>query len=251
VRTPRDGRLNPALSPRLLLAGAGFLVAVVPVGLLAYLISHGWGPLHALDQGAAEALHRWAVPRPGAVRFLSGMSIVLHPQVLRVAAVVAAGWLALRGQRRLALWVVVTAIGSGVIDTVLKDVVRRARPALPDPVAEASGYSFPSGHALGTVVIFGMTLLLVLPLLRRPAARAAAWVVAVGCVALVGFARVALGVHYVSDVLAGWLVGLGWLAVTVATFESWRRSRGRRSRTPGDVLHEGVDPAGSRLAAHR
>lgn len=251
MKTLLARRPNPNLSPRLLLAGAGFLVAVVPVALLAYLTSHGWGPLHALDQGAADALHTWAVARPGVVRFLSEVSTVLHPQVLRVVAVATAGWLVLRGQRRLALWVVVTAVGSGVIDTVLKDVVRRARPALPDPVAAASGYSFPSGHALGTVVIFGMALLLVLPLLRRPAARVAAWVLAVGCVALVGFARVALGLHYVSDVVAGWLVGLGWLAVTVAAFESWRRSRGRRSRAPGDVLHEGVDPAGSRLAARR
>ena len=244
-------RPRPALTPRLLLAGAGFLVGVAPVAVLAYLISHGWQPLHDLDQGTAEGLHTWALSRPGAVGFLSGVSAVLHPQVLRVVAVAAAGWLALRRQRRLAVWVLVAALGSGVIDTVLKDLVRRARPALPHPVAEASGYSFPSGHALGTMVMFGVALLLVLPLLRRRAARVSAWVVAVVAVALVGFSRVALGVHYVSDVLAGWLVGLGWLTVTVAVFESWRRSHGRRPRTPAEVVHEGVDPAASRLAARR
>ncbi len=181
--------------------------------------------------------------------FLNGVSTVLHPQVLRVVAVFAAGWLALRGQRRLALWVAVTVLGSGLVDTVLKDTVRRARPALPDPVAQAAGYSFPSGHALGTIVVFGVALLLVLPLLRTAAARLVAWVITVAGVLLVGFSRVGLGVHYVSDVLAGWLVGVGWLAVTVAVFESWRRSQGRRPRTASDVVQDGVDPAGSQLAA--
>ncbi len=249
--TPRPShRSTTELTTRLLLAGAGFLVAVVPVALLAYLVSHGWQPLHDLDQVTADRLHTWALARPGAVSFLTGVSTVLHPQVLRVVALVVAGWLALRRQRRLAVWVVVAVLGSGVIDTVLKDVVRRSRPALPHPVAEASGYSFPSGHALGTMVVFGVVLLLVLPLLHRTAARVSAWVVAVVAVALVGFSRVALGVHYVSDVLAGWLVGLGWLAVTVAAFESWRRSHGSQPRTSAEVVHEGVDPAASRLAAH-
>lgn len=246
--TSRPGP-NAALSPRLLLATAGFVVAVVPVALVAYLVSHGWAPLRTLDQGTADRLHTWALARPGTVTFLNGVSTVLHPQVLRVVAVFAAGWLALRGQRRLALWVAVTVLGSGLVDTVLKDTVRRARPALPDPVAQAAGYSFPSGHALGTIVVSGVALLLVLPLLRTAVARLVAWGITVAGVLLVGFSRVGLGVHYVSDVLAGWLVGVDWLAVTVAVFESWRASQGRRPRTASDVVQDGVDPAGSKLAA--
>ncbi len=238
-----------ALSSRLLLATAGFVVAVVPVTLLAYLVSHGWAPLRTLDQGTADRLHTWAVARPGAVTFLNSVSTVLHPQLLRVVGVAAAGWLALRGQRRLALWVAVTVLGSGLVDTVVKDTVRRARPALPDPVAHAGGYSFPSGHALGTIVVFGVALLLVLPLLRTAAATVVAWGITVAGVLLVGFARVGLGVHYVTDVLAGWLVGAGWLAMTVAVFESWRRSQGLRRRTASDVVHDGVDPVGSQPAA--
>jgi membrane-associated phospholipid phosphatase len=152
--------------------------------------------------------------------------------------------LLVRRQRRLALWAAVTTIVAGLLGDGLKTVVARARPVLPEPVAHAPGFSFPSGHALNSFVFFGILLLLVLPLLPR-AWRWVAWAVAVGGTLLVGFDRVALGVHYVSDVVGGWLLGAGLLAMSVAAFESWRRSGGRGKPS---VLEEGVDPAGSRAA---
>jgi membrane-associated phospholipid phosphatase len=236
------------LSPRLALGAAGFLVAAVPASVLAYAATHGWPPLHHLDEDTAQRLHSWAVARPGAVGFLQGVSTVLHPWAVRGIAAGAAVWLVVRRQTRLALWVATAVVGAGVLDFVLKEVVRRARPVLPDAVASAPGYSFPSGHALTSIVAFGVALLLVLPLVHG-AWRVVAWVVAVAGVLLVGFARVALGVHFVSDVVAGWLLGLGWLAVTAAAFESWRRATGRPPHEPSEVVTEGVDPAGSHVAA--
>jgi membrane-associated phospholipid phosphatase len=247
---PTRGARPARLTPRLALAAGGFLLAVVPVTVLAYAATHGWTPLQDLDQGTADRLHAWAVRSPGAVSFLQWVSTVLHPWALRVVAALAVAWLLFRRQLRLALWVTTAIVGAGVLDFTLKLVVHRARPVLPEAVASAPGYSFPSGHALASIVKLGVALLLVLPLLhgRR---RVVAWAVAVGCVLLVGFARVALGVHFVSDVLAGWLIGLGWLAVTVAAFESWRRASGRRPHDAADVVSEGVDPAGSQIAAGR
>jgi undecaprenyl-diphosphatase len=88
-------------------------------------------------------------------------------------------------------------------------------------------------------------VLLVAPLLSTHA-RISTWLVGASIVALVGFARVALGVHFVSDVLAGWLIGAGLVCATAAAFESWRRTRGEQ---PGPILTEGVDPDGSLAAA--
>ncbi len=236
--------------PRVLLGAAGFLVGSVPVTVLGYAATHGWAPLRELDQGTADRLHSWALRTPDAVSFLQSVSTVMHPWALRAVIAAAAVWLLVRRQGRLALWAVVSIAGAGVMDYSLKLVVQRARPVLPHAVATAPGYSFPSGHALSSVVAFGVALLLVLPLVHG-IWRVVAWVVTVGCVLLVGFARVALGVHFVSDVLAGWLLGLGWLSVTVAVFESWRRAGGARPHKARDVLSEGVDPAGSNVAVER
>ena len=95
------------------------------------------------------------------------------------------------------------------------------------------------------MAILGVLVLLILPTIPR-AWRPFVWLGAGAAVALVGFARVALGVHYVSDVVAGWLIGAGLVAVTVVAFETWRRPE---ARPPGQVLKEGVDPAASQAAA--
>jgi undecaprenyl-diphosphatase len=98
---------------------------------------------------------------------------------------------------------------------------------LEDPLARAGGLSFPSGHAFGVIVGCGVLLLLVTPLLRGRLARAAAWAAGIVVVAVVGFSRVGLGVHFPTDVVAGYVLGLAWLAGTAAVFEMWRRETGR------------------------
>ncbi len=182
---------------------------------------------------------------PHAVGFLNGVSTVLDPWTLRAVAAGSVVLLAVRGQRRLALWAGTTVVVAGVLGFTLKLIVARSRPSLPDPVSTAPGASFPSGHALNSFVILGVLVLLVLPMIPRRL-RPVVWALAGATVALVGFARVALGVHYVSDVVAGWLIGAGLVAVTVVAFETWRRPE---ARPAAQVLEEGVDPAASRAAA--
>ena len=143
------------------------------------------------------------------------------------------------------------AIG-GVLGVVLKLLVDRARPTFPEPVAHASGYSFPSGHALNSALGVGVLLLVFLPVLTR-VGRAVAYTLGAALVLLTGYDRVALGVHYVSDVVAGWAVALACLAGTAAGFEIWRREQGRRPTTrrrgrrargrPRDVRRQTDPPA--------
>jgi undecaprenyl-diphosphatase len=146
-------------------------------------------------------------------------------------------WLWSRGARRLATWAVTTAIIGGVLGGVVKVIVSRTRPAFEQPVAHASGYSFPSGHALNSFLCTGVLILVFLPVLSR-SGRSLAYVLGAAIVLLTGFDRVALGVHYVSDVVAGWIVALACLAGTAGAFEIWRREHGRPASTPS----EGVDP---------
>jgi undecaprenyl-diphosphatase len=135
------------------------------------------------------------------------------------------------------MWAIVTMVIGGVLAVVLKLIVARARPSLPNPVAHASGYSFPSGHALNSFLCVGILIMVFLPVLR-PAGKALAYTVGAALVLLTGYDRVALGVHYVSDVLAGWGAALAVLAGTATAFEIWRREHGR----PSSTASEGVDP---------
>ncbi len=117
-------------------------------------------------------------------------------------------------------------------------LVDRARPIVADPVAHAGGLSFPSGHAQNAVVAWGVLLLVFLPVLRGRW-RVVAVIAAVAVVLAIGFARVALSVHFVSDVLAGYALGAAWLAAMIAAFNAWRRDAGRPAADPAQGLEAG------------
>jgi membrane-associated phospholipid phosphatase len=222
---------------RLTLALVAAVGLGVPFLVLLLLVQRAWSPLLRVDQGVAADLHSLALRSPGLVRALDAISTGFAPMVFRVAATGLGGWLLVRRRSRLAVWVLVTTWGAALIGVVVKDAVRRARPIFVEAVATAPGRSFPSGHALGSVVGCGVLLLVLLPLLPR-ATRPVAWVAAAVVVAAVGFARVGLGVHYLSDVLAGWVLGLAWLAGTATVFTTWRSELG--AGVP--PLAEGLEP---------
>jgi membrane-associated phospholipid phosphatase len=150
---------------------------------------------------------------------------------------VLAGWLLWRRLARLALFVAVTVGVSPGINDLVKWAVHRTRPVLVNPVAHERGASFPSGHAQAAVVGYAVLLLVFLPVLHG-ARRWLAVGVAVLMVLGIGLSRVALGVHYVSDVLAGYVLGAAWATAMIASFNVWRRKEGLPSARPD----EGLEP---------
>lgn len=219
--TRADRRLELRLTLTLLAAIAGG----VPIVLLAVLVRSNWGPLIRLDTSVAENLNAYAVAHPGWVDFFKAYSVVIGPFVLQPAVTIIGIVLLVRGRPRLGGWMLVALWGGALLGAVLKFTVRRARPDLTDPVAGAPGYSFPSGHAFGGTV--GCTLLvLVLGALLPTVWRRVALVVAALAIVTVCFARVFLGVHYLSDVVAGSVLGFGWVTLTAAAFHAWRRDVG-------------------------
>ncbi|NES14730.1 MULTISPECIES: phosphatase PAP2 family protein [Micromonospora] len=237
----RAARLDPdrSLGLRLTLAAVAAFLVLVPFALLALLVLGAWPPLFRLDAAITDALHGYALDHPAWVRVMSLWTDVFAPGPLRVAAAVVVGWLFLRRAPRVALWVATTMTVGGLLGGLLKLLVGRHRPDLLDPVAQAAGYSFPSGHALNAALAAGVLLLVFLPYARdRRGLRWGLWTAAVLLAVVTGLSRIALGVHWTSDVVGGWLLGAAVVAATAAAFTTWRTRIGRPVRT----TREGVEP---------
>jgi membrane-associated phospholipid phosphatase len=239
LRSARSASADRRLGLRLVFALVAVFLVGVPFLALLLLVRAKWSPLVHLDMGVAADLHRSALRHPSLVRTCTVVSTVFDPNVFRVAATGLAVWLLADHRPRLASWTLVTIWGGGLLDLLTKTAVGRARPVFDVAVATAVGKSFPSGHALGSMVGCGVLLLVLLPLVRVGRLRWLCWLTATLIVLAVGYARVALGVHYLSDVVAGWVLGLGWLAATTAAFQAWRRERGTR---PVQPAAEGLEP---------
>nr|WP_230462227.1 phosphatase PAP2 family protein [Micromonospora sp. CP22] len=190
--------------------------------LIATLVLTNRSPLRRLDLAITTQLHGYALDHPGWVRAVSFWTDAFAPMPLRAAALFLVIWLARDGARRLAVWVGTTMVLGGLLGPLLKLLVGRPRPDLPDPVAQAPGLAFPSGHALNAMLAAGVLLVVFLPRTRtRSAARAVLWLGALSIALVTGFSRVALGVHWSSDVLAGWLLGAAVVVATATAFAVW------------------------------
>lgn len=212
---------------RLLLAAGVAALAALPFLALLLLVRTGYAPLAELDSGLAERLNDWARRRPAAVTALEVLDVVTSPWVFRGLVLAAAIWLWRRGRRRLATWAALTMAVGGVLGVALKLLVDRARPAFEDPVSSFPGLSFPSGHALNSMLGAAILLLALLPMLDRRG-RVVGWVVAVVAVLVTGFDRVAVGAHFLSDVLGGWTLALALVIGTGTAFGTWRGEHPRR-----------------------
>jgi undecaprenyl-diphosphatase len=226
-----DGRADARFAARAVLAAVALVLVAVPFGLLLLLVRAGWPPLRHVDTAASVDLHRYAVAHPGFVTSMRVLSYIGSTWTWTALMAVTVGWLAWRRRPRLAVFAAVTLAASSLLNNLVKVAVDRARPVLPDPVAAAPGLSFPSGHAQSAVVGYGILVLVFLPVLPRRA-RPVAIALAALMVAAIGFSRIALGVHFVSDVLAGYALGAAWLAAMVAAFDAWRVERGRPPAGP-------------------
>ncbi len=111
--------------------------------------------------------------------------------------------------------IALSSAGAAVLVAVAKHLVGRARPPVVEHLVTAHGLAFPSGHAAQSVACYGAVAWLAWELGGTRRVRAVAAIAAATLALAVGFSRVYLGVHWPSDVLSGWLLGIGWLAALV------------------------------------
>jgi membrane-associated phospholipid phosphatase len=118
---------------------------------------------------------------------------------------------------------IVTVPGGMLLNEWVKILVHRHRPFLEGPFVDWSGYSFASGHTIGATLLYGQLALFILPTMKARRWRVLTVSVATFLVALVGFSRVALGAHYLTDVLAAMVFGLAWLSLCAVVIRPMRR----------------------------
>ena len=209
---------------RLLRAVAATGASVLPAVVLAFAVRQQFDPVITADTAAIRASTDFSRTH-GLTPALVALQQVTQPGVVYAACTVAVLRLGRRRQLRgRAWWAFVTMMSGWAIGGVSKLLVHRVRPVVDDPLSHSPGYSFPSGHALNIAVAGSAMVVLVWPLLSRTGRWAAVSVVVVSGLA-VGLDRILLGVHFPSDVIAGWLLGLG---ITVA---SWLGFNGTRAAT--------------------
>jgi undecaprenyl-diphosphatase len=239
----QSGAWQGGRQPRASVAAAGTAsrYGVIVVGLLfgalLAMVLFGWSALDAADRVAVNSFNGLVSEAKWIQTTLTVLTNFGGSGVAWTALTVAALWLAIRREWALAIYVMITGLGSAILTTGVKEIVERARPAVEKPVAVSSGFSFPSGHSLGSTVAYGVLLLVFLPIIpRRLRGRV---IVAVATVVVaIGVSRIALGVHYPSDVLGGWLLGGWWLLITAMAFRRWHSSVGLGK----PALIEGLEP---------
>jgi undecaprenyl-diphosphatase len=186
------------------------------------------GEVLAFDDRLRTLVHDLASPR--LTTLMRAASLYGGPAVLVPAGLMAAVAFVVKGWRRGALLVVVTLAGAGLLNWLLKFSFARVRPASFFDYPLPGSPSFPSGHALYAASVFGGLAVLLTARIRNRLLQLAIWFVAISLILLVGLSRVYLGVHYPSDVLAGYAIGIIWVTA-VAFGDRLARHRRRRQAT--------------------
>lgn len=178
-------------------------------------------------QQTDAGIHDWAVSRrtAGATEFFMAMTIIGGPVSLAIIVAIVLGALLMKHRFRWAGYVLVTCAGGAMLNMELKRYFARARPDVAEMLRLAHGYSFPSGHAMGSTVTFGALAYIAFRIARTWKWKAGTLAFAITLVISIAMSRVYLGAHWISDVGAGVAAGLIWVAATTVAYETLRRVR--------------------------
>jgi undecaprenyl-diphosphatase len=193
------------------------------------------GKLHFVDTYVHDAAVQQRTA--GATEFFATMSTIGGPVGVGATLVVVGIVLLVKGRRRWFIYLAVTAGGGALLNLELKHHFARTRPDVAEMLRRAHGFSFPSGHAMGSTVAYGALAYLAMRVLKPWRWKSAALAFAITFVAAVAASRVYLGVHWISDVGAGITAGTVWVAFTTVAYETLRRIRLLRELRRRAVLH--------------
>ena len=195
------------------------------VGFAAFAVAYDFDPLATADRETAEWV---AASMPSWIQSLARVPSWIGGWLGITALAIVLGVVLLRERAWLDLGFLLAAFaGSQIVVSLLKAWFDRSRPDVGSAVALPSSASFPSGHATAGVASLGAAAVLIAERLPSHRTRVWLWALTITGGLAVGVSRVVLNVHYVTDVLAGWCLGLAWLAACLLVRDS---IRGRADR---------------------
>lgn len=223
ARLSREGYLGLRLTLGVLfLCAATWLFAA-----LAEDVTHG-DPLAVTDARFSGWLHAHAThPLTTVMLLITNLHSTLGVTVMTLGVSIVL-W-----RHRLRHWVftfLLTVFGGMLLNVLLKSIFQRARPHFADPILTLNSPSFPSGHTMTATVFYGTLCAIVISRVQDWKCRALWVMVALVLIGLVGFSRIYLGVHYLSDVLGAVAEGVAWLALCLTATDTLRR-RSRKKQT--------------------
>jgi undecaprenyl-diphosphatase len=216
--------------PEVRLLGAVLLAVVAALGFIALGDEVAEGDLGGFDRWALRAarLHVVRSSDSAMAEIAKNITALGGYPVLVLLLCCVIGFLLLHRMPGRALYVLAATSGGALLSQWLKTSFTRPRPSVVEPLVMVSSWSFPSGHALSSAVVYLTLGSLVAATVERRVAKLYVLFVAFALTGLIGVSRILLGVHYPTDVLAGWLAGLAWALGCWSIFELWQLRRARR-----------------------
>ena len=244
------GTLAPGTAPsrtrRLARAALYTLVVGAVLFGVGFLVRSRWQPLLSLDDALIQRATAVTRPRPGLREALIAWQELTQPIRLYFVGTLVCLWVWLaKGLRTRAWWAFGTMMLAWMIGLGAKYLFQRARPLVEEPVSEAPGYSFPSGHALNSAAWATILVILLWPVVRSRVGHVILVVGAIVVIAVTALDRVYLGVHYPTDVTVGVLTGVGLALASYAGYAGWNPPHPTEAHDPDDPEHpEFIDDAG-------
>ncbi len=217
----------------------GLIVAAIAVGIFA-------GIAEAVEEGVTQrfdeaVLHWFEVRR---TTFLDELMLEITSLgsglVLVIIVLIASVFLWQTKHKWSTYLLLLATLGGKLLNTLLKLFYDRPRPSIVESLAVVHSPSFPSGHAMSSMVVYGSVAYLVGRLEPGPHMKRTTWAVAAIVIVAIGVSRMYLGVHYLSDVVAGFMAGLAWVGFLIATMRALQYFAERRPETHAEErdLHE-------------
>lgn len=176
--------------------------------------------LTVIDQSIGQHLYQWG-PAPFTT-FVQSFTLIGNAQgIIPLTLIIAGIFYYISRKWQILLWIVFTIlVGAGPVVALIKNIIQRARPSYVPHLVDQGGYSFPSGHATGAVLAWGTLAFLTWYYFKDKYPKMMPYSIGftIFMVVAISASRLYLGVHYLSDIIAGWSIGATWLILCLSYF---------------------------------